>query len=367
MRTGIASLPLHYGKTPRWLFERMCKLGQSIVDILIYEYSKKEFIKRLSSPFWFQSFSCVLGFDWHSSGTTTVTCGVLKQILNKDMGIILVGGKGKISRNVPEEINKYTEVFNLEPEKYKYISRMTAKIDNCAIQDGYDLYHHTFLITEDGDWAVIQQGMSPEQQLARRYHWFSGAVKDMVIEPHTAILCDRKEYNVLDMTSKQSHETRKICVDIAKDGDKKLYNILNLLHSQTTIEQYSGEKNLKNIDKKIEILTMPKKINWNVVKAMYEFQPKNYEELLSIKGIGKNTVRALALISDLIYGEKPSWNDPVKYSFAVGGKDGVPYPVDRTTMDETIQMLKEGIENAKISEIEKLNAIKRLRNVVGEM
>lgn len=356
-KVGIADLPLHGGNVPPWLFKRMVKLAKSISKVIIYEYGEEEFLRRLSDPFWFQSFSCVLGFDWHSSGTTTVTCGALKLALNEEDGIAICGGKGK-GKNTLQEIEKISNLFELNANEFKYFSRMTAKIDNVAIQDFHSLYHHCFLLTKSKKWAVIQQGLNLEQKTARRYHWLSEEVSNLI--EYDKMILGEKQENVLNMTAKESDEVRKISLDIINDGEKKFENAIK------SIPKLKQSSLLDFSEKKFNILTlqMPKKINWNAVKRAYDFQPKNYEELLSIEGIGKNTVRALALISELIYGKRPSWNDPVKYSFTVGGKDGIPFPINKKSYDETIYLMKEGIEKAELGDKEKLNAIKRLRNIV---
>ncbi|MDI6855770.1 MAG: DUF763 domain-containing protein [Candidatus Thermoplasmatota archaeon] len=360
--TGIAKLPLHYGTAPRWLFQKMVKLASSIASVIVEEHSAEEFLRKISDPFWFQSFACVLGFDWHSSGTTTVTCGALKLALKHDEhGVAVAGGKGKVSRKAPEDIEAIASFFDLDAEKYKYTSRITAKVDNAALQDRHRLYHHSFFVTKSGKWAVVQQGMYPAEQTARRYHWLSENIKDLVIEPHTSILGDTKLRKVLNMTSRMSEGARKLSVDLVKENPKKLENLIKSIRKP----YQKGLENFRVLNtKRLALLEMPKNINWDSVKRAYDIQPSNYEELLAIRGIGPKTVRALALISDLVYNEKPSWQDPVKYSFAVGGKDGVPYPVDRKIMDETIAVLEQGIEEAKVGSREKLEAIKRLKGFI---
>jgi len=355
MRTGIANLPLHSGHTPRWLFERMKKLSREIVRIVVEEFGRDEFLRRISDPFWFQGFSCVIGFDWHSSGTTTVTGGVLKESISpEELGIAVAGGKGKASRKTPEEIERFGEVLSLSTKKtenLKYASRMAAKVDNAALQDGYQLYHHVFIFTEEGKWCVIQQGMNPENRYARRYHWLSDNVKSFVNEPHSAICCDAKT-KVLNMVAAESENARKASVDLVKDNPIHLKKYL------------TGQRTLFNYG-----FTMPRKHyidlkNFKPLMNAYEFQPKNYEELLMVKGMGPKTIRALALLSDLIYGAEPSWRDPVKYSFAHGGKDRTPYPVDRKTMDKSIEILRTAVEEARVGNKEKLHALKRLKEFI---
>ncbi len=367
-RTGVANLPLHPGKAPRWLFTRMVGLSKAILDVLVIEYGSEEVLKRLSDPFWFQALSCVLGFDWHSSGTTTVTCGALKEAIKpEEHGIAIAGGKGKVSRKTPREIEEMATAFSLSSktiDTLKSSSRLAAKVDNTALQDGYQLYHHVFFFSENGKWVVVQQGMNNKNSYARRYHWFSDHIKSFVVEPHNAIVGDYKEEIVLDMTSRYSEETRKTSLDLVKGNPYNLRRDWELLiknRKQTSLDLWIFNRNVVS---RPEVLDMPRNINWSLMKHIYDFQPQNYEELISIKGVGPSTVRALALVSDLIYGTKPSWKDPVKYSFAVGGKDGVPYPVDRKTMDESIEVLKKSIEEAKIGQNDKLRALRRLKNIV---
>ena len=365
-KTGVANLPLHGGRAPRWLFKRMVSLSRGIIDVISYEYGKKELLRRLSDPFWFQALSCVLGYDWHSSGTTTVTCGALKVAINpEEHGFAMTGGKGKASRKTPQEIEKIGESYNFSTAKIedlKYSSRMAAKVDTTAIQDGHDLYHHVFLFSENGLWAVIQQGMNEQTNYARRYHWLSNDFESFICEPHNVILGEKRELNVLDMVSKDSQSTQKISVDLVSDDPQHLkrdWAELTRHQNQRTLDNWAQSE----VDiKPFECLDMPRSINWAKMKEIYDFQPKNYEELLGMSGIGPKTVRALALISDLIYGQKPSWKDPVKYSFAVGGKDGMPYPVDRMAMDESTEIIRQGIQQAKIGKNERLHALKRLHN-----
>jgi hypothetical protein len=349
----------------------MQKLAKGIVTIIVDEYGSGEFLKRLSDPFWFQALGCVLGYDWHSSGVTTVVTGVLKQAVVPEMhGVAVCGGKGKISRQAPLEIESVGEKFGLSSDKVEALrcaSKMSAKVDSAAIQAGYQLYHHAFFVAEDGMWAVIQQGMCPQDRTARRYHWLSEGVKNFVDEPHSAIVGDAKREIALDMTAKESENCRKASVDIAKEQPRKVMRMLLSIRPayQKSIQEWLP-KTTQTPWKEypIDTLSMPANINWKALQEAYEFQPHNYEELLAFKGMGPATVRGLALIAELIYGEKPSWKDPVKYSYAYGGKDGVPYPVNRKAMDESIQMLKQAIKEAKLGEKEKLYSLQRLRQFV---
>jgi hypothetical protein len=370
-KTGVARLPLHYGKAPRWLTVRMHRLAREIVTIIIDEYGTADFLTRLSDPFWFQALGCVLGYDWHSSGVTTVVTGVLKNaVVPEEHGVAVCGGKGRVSRQAPSEIGIVGEKFGFSGERInalQYSSKMSAKVDNAAIQAGYQLYHHAFFITEDGTWAVVQQGMCPEDRTARRYHWLSNSVKSFVAEPHNAIVGDVKREVALDMTSMQSEECRKTSVDVVRENPKKIMRMVVTARPafQKSLQDWlprTANSPLKDFS--IDFLSMPSIINWKVLQEVYEFQPNNYEELLGYKGIGPATVRGLALIAELIYGDKPSWKDPVKYSFAYGGKDGVPYPVNRRAMDDSIQMLRQAIQEAKVGDKDKMRSLERLRQFV---
>jgi hypothetical protein len=365
-KTGIASLPLHDGKAPRWLFKRMVALSRQIIQVMVYEYGSTEFLRRVSDPYWFQALSCVLGYDWHSSGTTTVTCGALKEAVNnEDLGITFCGGKGKTSRNTLHEIQACAENYNHSTsliDRLKYCSRMTAKVDNTAIQDGHCLYHHVFIVTENKKWAVIQQGMNDATGYARRYHWLSEDVHDFVCDPNNSIVGDDRLEHVLNMATKQSADAQKISVELINDHPHHLrHDWESLIRNpkQKTLDDWPS-KPLRYIQRRN--LDMPRFINWEKMKEIYDIHPTHYEELLALRGVGPSTIRALALISELIYSKSPSWEDPVRFSFTVGGKDGVPYPVDRKAMDESAEMLRLGIEQAHIGDMEKIGALRRLKD-----
>jgi uncharacterized protein len=366
-------LPLHGGKAPSWLTGRMRKLAKEISAIMIDEYGTDTFLARLSDPYWFQAFGCVLGYDWHSSGVTTVVTGVLKTALSpEEHGVVVCGGKGKTSRKTPDDIAETADKFGFSQnqiETLTYTSKITAKVDNTAIQAGCQLYHHAFFVTEKGKWAVIQQGMNAENKTARRYHWLSDITKSFVVEPHGAIVCDTKHPNVLNMTARESEASRKISVDLAREPTRKLIRLaqdatLPEERQQQTLRQWLPTAQ-SNQQQSLAMLNMPRNINWTALSQAYEIQPSNYEELLSIKGVGPATVRGLALIAELVYGEKP-WKDPVKYSFAYGGKDGVPYPVNREAMDQSIRILKDTVQATKIGDKEKTRALQSLRRFVPE-
>ncbi len=364
LRTGLANLPLHGGKAPPWLIAKMIELGKAVFSVMLLEYGEEEILRRLSDPFWFQCLSCILGYDWHSSGTTTVTIGVLKSFLNPvDHGLAVVGGKGAVSRRAPDEIEKIAESLNLsesDVKKLKKISRLTAKVDNAAIQDGFQLYHHSMIISRK-NWAVIQQGMDKINLYARRYHWFSKHSKNLIVEPHTGIVSDVIRDQVLDMCARESEECRRTSLDLVKDNPHRLKKVFNSLKdpAQKSLTDYP-----LNLNHNLQILNMPRRIDWDALQQAYELQPDSYEDLLLIQGIGPAAVRALALISQLIWGASPSWRDPAKFSFAHGGKDGVPYPVNRSLMTESANFLKSVVEEAKINNKDKLHMLKRLSDFI---
>jgi len=366
-RSGSAVLPLHGGHAPSWLISRMKSLAAEIVTVIVDEYGRDELLIRLSDPFWFQSLGCILGYDWHSSGVTTVLTGVLREAVDPaSIGVAVCGGKGRRSNMTPTEIHQYGSLFKLSEEqvgRLEHASRLTAKVDNAAIQAGYPLYHHAFFMTVDGKWAVIQQGMDVSDKTARRYHWLSEHVDSFVIEPHDAIVGDAVRPAVLNMTSKESEESRKVAVDLVKEGEGKLRNDVLSLRSdnQKVLTEWMNQTPNRNYATRV--LNMPRHVDWAAVRRAYEFQPTNYEELLSVRGIGPGAVRALALVSQIIYGAKPSWQDPVRFSFALGGKDGVPFPVDRSSYDQTIHHLGYLIEKARLEGREKYAALERLKAI----
>jgi uncharacterized protein len=340
----------------------MVELARCITGIVIDEYGRDGLMTRLSDPWFFQSLSCVLGYDWHSSGTTTVTCGALKEAIDTgETGLAICGGKGKTSLKTPIEIREKGEAFGFgegKIEELVYDSRMAAKVDNSLVQDGYQLYHHCFFFDERGEWIVIQQGINEKRGDARRYHWpleHHGFVE----EPQDAILCDTRLPHVLDMTDVESGENRKACVDLVRENPERLRRTLlaPVPAKQRRLDSWAGVPEQ-------EQLVMPRNVNWDTLRDVYEFQPRGYEELVALKGVGPSTVRGLSLIAELIYGNRASWEDPVRFNFAFGGKDGVPFPVDRRAMDEAVDVLKTGISSSKVRDEEKTRALARLRQCV---
>lgn len=382
-RKGYVNLPLHTDHTPRWLWHRMVKLSGAITEVILEEYGHEEFLNRISNPYWFQAFSCVIGFDWHSSGTTTTTCGALRASLSpEEHGIAVLGGKGKNSLKTPSQLMQMGDSFNLSDKTTDYLirsSKLSAKIDNSCIQDTYTLYQHNFFLTEEGSWAVVQQGMNLNNKYARRYHWMSTDLDEFFSSPHTAIECDKKELNTLDMSSFDSKEARDISVDLINDNPEHLRTYFRRKNpSQTLLSDFfdlRAEDDDPTSFNRQPNFTMPSHHpvldmdlsdrEFEVLKNAYEVQPEDYSELISLKGIGPKKIRALALISDLVYGKRASWEDPVKYSFAHGGKDGFPYPVDREVYDHSIQTIKDSLDQAKLDNKEKHDAIKRLTKYIN--
>jgi hypothetical protein len=359
------TLPLHHGHPPQYLLARMKNLASSISKILVEEHGTREFLKRLADPLWFQSFGCVLGFDWHSSGLTTVVTGVLQRSVNlEDHGIMIAGGKGKKSISTRSQIPNLATIANMNGKRISdllYADKMTAKVDTSAVQDGYDLYHHAVFFDDRGDWTIIQQGMNSDIKMARRYHWISDRIHSSFLsEPHSGIICDKIHHDVLDMTAHDSIETQKTTVDLVNGNPSNLISSIKkiqLPRFKTMDDWIFDHHSAGNTDLSYE---MPTHLNWKTVKKIYDIQPRNYEEFVTIDGVGPSMIRALALISQLIYGSKTSWQDPVQFSFAHGGKDGVPFPINRNNFDRSIKFLKEAIEGGEISREDKRTALKRL-------
>lgn len=367
-KRGTTDLPLHGGSAPRWLFKRMVRLSRGITETIIEDFGRKEYLNRLTDPHWFQAFSCTIGFDWHSSGTTTTTCGALKEALEPSQhGIAITGGKGKVSRKTPDEIEGLEDVFSIKPSRIDYLveaSKLSAKVDNSCVQDDYQLYHHCFIVSEDSEWGVIQQGMEKEKGYARRYQWLSRTVDEMVEEPHEGICCDRKKGEVLDMTDEESREAKDVSLDLVNDGPSHLRKYLDE-GGQTALTDF-GRKEVEMPSHHAVLDTDISERGWKTLERAYETQPADYEELVSLEGMGPKKIRALALVADLIYGSEASWEDPVKYSFAHGGKDGTPYPVDKEVYDTTLNTLEEDIENAEVPEKDKRKALQRLSSFLKD-
>lgn len=371
-RTGQIDLPLHSGKAPRWLFERMVRLARCISEAMLIEFGREYFLRQLSDPFWFQSLGCILGFDWHSSGLTTTVCGALKEAFYDlpGCGVYICGGKGRVSRKTPYEIEEIAQKQAHDPKELIYASHITAKVDNNALQDGFTLYHHTFIFTQDYQWAVIQQGMSDSQGgcptsprlrratlrsfstggWARRYHWHSGFISSFVNEPHSGIASEAS-FLTLNLVSKEGGDLRSTIAELAgRSIDKNLRDFNVLRDNQQSLPR-RHKVLLRDIN--------PKYLNKIFLKT-YIRKPQDFEKLLSLEGVGAKTLRALALIGDLIYGKPISFRDPARFSFAHGGKDGYPYKIKCEDYDKTVTILERAIQKAKLERSERLKALHRL-------
>lgn len=367
MKTGVATVPLDYGHCPRWLFERMEKLGRAITTAIVEEFGPEEFLKRLSDPVWFQSLGCVMGFDYNSSGLTVITLGALKSGLfevQDNLGIYVCGGK-KESRKTPEEITAYgiSRQFEFAPDLI-YASKMAAKVDSSLIQDGYQIYQHNFLFAKSGSWAVIQQGMNTLNQTARRYHWLSSNLKDFIQEPHTGI-ASQFRVKPLNLTAKESGDNRETSLGLVKEEPEAFIKNLELIQTKrskslTEMVLYDKEFYWHPVaEEKFDLKRMEK-----IIASIKGQGPNDFENLLSLKGIGPKTIRALSLVAEVIYGAKPSYEDPARYTFSVGGKDGTPYSVDRKTYDKTLEIMNKGILKSQISLREKTEAQIRLDKTI---
>ncbi len=360
IQRGIATFTLDYGKCPKWLFERIVKLSRRMIHAIVAEEGPDEFIKRIADPVWFQSLGTVLAFDWNASGLTTILTAALKEAIRgeeNDLGIFICGGKGKTSRKTPDEILNWGEKINLPENNTKalvYNSKMAAKVDSSLIQDSFQIYHHSFFFTKNGAWTVVQQGMNTQTQTARRYHWYSKNIKDLVQEPHSGIASEQKLKSVLNMTAEKSGQNRQISTGLVSQSFNTLMKDIRLLRKYYTplsqmMEISKGQQRLKFLNLENKEYNWHPVINEDFSKSKYlekilwqlcERRPENYEKLLATKGVGPKTIRALALTAEVIYGAKPSYEDPARYSFAHGGKDATPYPVDRPTYDQTIEKLR---------------------------
>src|SRR5688572_24602446 len=350
-RSGSADLPLHNGTVPKWLYERMARLGFAITESIITEYGKKEFLSRMSDPFWFQSFGAVMGMDWHSSGITTSVMGALKRAVNphsKELGIYICGGKGKFSKETPTELIHVSDKIGLDGNALVRCSRLSAKVDNTAIQDGFQLYTHNFILNNEGDWSVVQQGMHTGDKTARRYHWHSEQVASFVEEPHTGI-CGLNQGQILNLTAADAATTRAGIVAIT--GVHPNHIMKDFPHLVMP-----GHHNVTALDVNLKKLG-------SILWLAHEQEPKNMEELLLLKGVGPRTIQSLTLVSEVIHGTPSRFQDPARFSFAHGGKDGYPFPVPLTVYDETITQLKTAVEKSKIGHSEKPVAIKKLHDL----
>lgn len=347
-KSGTADLPLHYGYVPQWLAERMSRLGLAITEAIIADYGKEEVLRRLSDPFWFQSMGAVMGMDWHSSGITTSVMGALKRAINphsRELGIYICGGKGKSSKQTPAELMKYSELHGLDGESLVRCSKLSAKVDNTAVQDGFQLYMHSFVLSNTGLWTVIQQGMRNGSATARRYHWHSSAMNSFVEEPHTAI-CGTSQGDIMNLVDKAALPVRNALMEMTAEHPERMIKEARSLVMPGHHDVRAEDVDLKRLGAMLWLTN--------------EKQPADFEELLLLKGMGPRTLQSLALVSEVIYGTPSRFKDPARFAFAHGGKDGHPFPVPVNVYDETIAVLGKAVHKAKIGNTDKLQAIQKL-------
>jgi hypothetical protein len=374
-----AELPLHGGKAPPWLFNRMVEIAGAIGTLIVRDSGPQELLRRLSDPFWFQAFGCVLGFDWHSSGVTTTVCGALKVAAEKyggDMGVAVCGGKGKTSRKTPDDIEAACNKAGMEPSGLVYASKLAAKVDNSAVQDGFQLYHHVFFFVPGADnWCVVQQGMNTEKRYARRYHWLSEQMQDFVNEPHAAIACDRKTPS-LNLVAQEGAAHRLALTELSREHPERILKEIRPFLTDKPLPLFDRlEHNHASFQADYHLphrhtLTTAN-IRSDALKKVliktYEQQAPAFEQLLGAPGIGPQALRSLSLISEIIYNAPASHRDPAAYSFAHGGKDGHPYEVNRPLYDANLTRLRETIDQAKIGVFEKTKALQSLADFTAKL
>jgi hypothetical protein len=349
--SGSSDLPLHYGYVPSWLAERMAKLGLAVTESIIAEYGKHEMLRRLSDPFWFQSLGAVMGMDWHSSGVTTSVLGALKRAINphgKELGIFICGGKGKFSKETPKELLSVAERTGLDGDCLVRSSKLSAKVDNTAVQDGFQLYTHNFIVSDAGEWTVIQQGMRTHDKKARRYHWHSENIRSFVEEPHTAV-CGINQGEILNLTALEASTTRGGMLTITREKPEITMREFQHLILPSHHEVRSEDVDLKRLG--------------TVLWLAHDSHPENFEELLMLQGVGPRTLQSLTLVSEVIHGTPSRFKDPARFAFAHGGKDGHPFPVPIKVYDETISILQTAVHKSKLGQSEKQLAIKALTQI----
>ncbi len=350
MRSGTANLPLHGGRVPAWLGKRMTALGTVITEAIVLEYGRDEFLRRLSHPFWFQSFGAVMGMDWHSSGITTSVMGALKRgllPLQDELGIYVCGGRGKHSRKTPQELADVGEKTGLDGSDFARTSRLVAKIDSAAVQDGFQLYLHSFIVTKDGKWCVVQQGMNGERKEARRYHWLSADLESFVDDPHSAI-DGPNQGNIINLADRRAKQSRETQLELVAQGPDAVLRCL-----ERDVIPRLNHHDIRSKD------VIPRRLHGTLAAAA-ERGPVDFEELLLTPGVGARTVEALALVAEVIHGKASRFSDPARFSMAHGGKDGHPFPVPLRVYDQSIHVLRSALEKATLDNSDKLAALKVL-------
>jgi uncharacterized protein len=351
-RSGIADLPLHGGRVPPWLAERMTRLGTAITDTVVHHYGTSAFLTRLSDPFWFQALGAVMGMDWHSSGITTSVMGALKRGLAPrahELGLYVCGGRGRFSRNTPNELRSLANRCGFDGEALVRTSRLTARIDNNAIDDGFQIYLHSFVVSAAGEWAVVQQGLNDASGMARRYHWHSAAVRDFVAEPHAAIVGENQG-TIMNLVDAKADRAQSALLEIANEHPEKTISAARHLRLPAHHDVKSKDVDLKRLGA--------------VLAVAYDRGLHDFAELLLLEKLGPRTLQSLALVAEVVHGAPSRFNDPARFSFAHGGKDGHPFPVPLKTYDESLNFLRHSLEAAKLGHTEKLDGFRRLDGFV---
>jgi uncharacterized protein len=351
-RSGFADLPLHSGHVPQWLAERMTKLGAAIAETVVRDYGASAFLSRLSDPFWFQALGAVMGMDWHSSGITTSVMGALKRGLAPradELGLYVCGGRGKHSRNTPQELLNVAERRGLDGDTLVRTSRLTARIDNNAIADGFQIYLHSFVVTSDGEWTVVQQGLNDRSGMARRYHWRSASVRDFVVEPHTGIVGENQGV-IMNLVDVKAKPAQSAMLDITHENPEKTLIAARRLSLPSHHEVRAENVDLKRLGA--------------VLAVAYERDLHDFAELLLLEKLGPRTLQSLALVAEVIHGAPSRFSDPARFSFAHGGKDRRPFKVPLMTYDESLNLLRTALDAAKVGDKDKLDGFRRLESFV---
>src|SRR4051794_3360310 len=347
-RSGTADLPLHGGRVPQWLAERMTALGTAIVESVLHHYGTSELLSRLSDPFWFQALGSVMGMDWHSSGITTSVLGALKRGLNpraRELGLYVCGGRGRHSRNTPDELRAVAEQRGLNGEELVRTSRLTARVDNNAIADGFQIYLHTFVVSASGEWAVVQQGMNEASGLARRYHWHSATVRDFTSQPHTAIVGE-PQGEIMNLVDAHAQPAQSALLEIVRESPDATLAEARKLTMPRRHDVQPADVDLKRLGA--------------VLAVAYEREFRDFASLLLLEKLGPRTLQSLALVAEVVHGAPSRFSDPARFSFAHGGKDGHPFPVPLKTYDESLSVLRRALDAARLGHTEKLEGFRRL-------
>jgi len=351
INAGMIGMPLHFGKVPGFLTERMGNMGDAIVESIVDNYGKSEVLTRLSDPNWFQAFGAVMGMHWNSSGVTATVLGSLKRKINpkaSDLGIYILGGKGKQSWHAPKQIERVSDEHGLEGNELVKSCQLTRRIDNNAVQDGYNLYQQYFILTDEGEWTSISQGMNTGTRRARRYHWHSPTVRSFVDNPHTGIV-GMENQQVLNLVDGQADMLRTNMVGLTSEKPAEILDVYRGLDLPDRHDVRKEDVNMARLG--------------SVLNLAYNRDIENFEDLVMMKGVGPRTLKSLAMVSEVIHGDSTRFDDPARFSFAVGGKDGRPHPIDTEAFDETVEMLQDSVEKSKLGDKDKSSAMKRLHKV----